>query len=69
MSKSGSVTLTAAGVEATLLSAGASIRSILLQDRDGKKDDIVLGHPTEEDYLVSFANDQAYFSSTSAICL
>lgn len=46
------VTLEQAGVKVVLISTGAAILSIHTPDRNGEVDDIVLGHPTVEDYAV-----------------
>ena len=46
------VTLEQAGVKVVLMSTGAAILSIHTPDRNGNLDDIVLGHPTVEDYAV-----------------
>lgn len=36
----------------TVIDVGAAIRSVQLCDRSGQVDDVVLGHPTVEDYKV-----------------
>lgn len=36
----------------TIIDVGAAIRSVELSDRSGQVDDVVLGHPTLEDYKV-----------------
>ena len=46
------VALELAGVKVVLISTGAAILSIHTPDRNGDLDDIVLGHPTVEDYAV-----------------
>ena len=38
------------GIKVTLLETGASIRSILVPDREGRPGDVVLGCDTEEGY-------------------
>ncbi|UZK64665.1 aldose epimerase family protein [Sphingomonas sp. M1-B02] len=46
------VTLTnARGVSTTIIAYGASIQSLVMPDRAGKKADIALGHSTIDDYL------------------
>lgn len=36
----------------TVIDVGAAIRSVQFSDRAGQVDDVVLGHPTLEDYKV-----------------
>lgn len=51
-----------AGCEVTVTNYGAKIVSILVPDREGKMVDVVLGHPTIDDYLSS---EEPYFG---AVC-
>jgi hypothetical protein len=46
------ITLELSGVKVVLISTGAAILSIHTPDRNGHLDDIVLGHPTVEEYSV-----------------
>lgn len=46
------VSLEHGGVKVVLISTGAAILSIHTPDRNGVLDDIVLGHPTVEEYTV-----------------
>jgi aldose 1-epimerase len=56
-----SVTLTSrSGVTARVMTLGATLQSLLVPDRDGRADDIVLGYDTPAEYL---ANPQ-YFGAT-----
>ncbi len=56
-----SVTLTSrSGVTARVITLGATLQSLLVPDRDGRADDIVLGYDTAAEYL---ANPQ-YFGAT-----
>ena len=56
-----SVTLTSrGGVTARVMTLGATLQSLLVPDRDGRADDIVLGYDTAAEYL---ANPQ-YFGAT-----
>ena len=48
------------GVSATLISYGASIQSLILPDRNGKKADVALGYATIEEYVAK----PQYFGST-----
>lgn len=50
------------GNEVTVTNYGAKIASLLVPDREGKMVDVVLGHPTIEDYLSS---EEPYFG---AVC-
>ena len=56
-----SVTLTSrGGVTARVMTLGATLQSLLVPDRDGRADDVVLGYDTPAEYL---ANPQ-YFGAT-----
>lgn len=52
----------ASGSEITVTNYGAKIVSILVPDKNGKMTDVVLGHPTMEEYL---ASEEPYFG---AVC-
>jgi len=55
------VTLTnKAGVSATVIAYGASLQSLVMPDRTGKRADVVLGYDTIDDYLKT----PQYFGST-----
>ena len=51
-SSEANVELRAGQFAVRLLRTGASIRSVIAPDRAGQLDEIVLGHPRCEDYLV-----------------
>ena len=50
------------GSEITVTNYGAKIVSLWVSDKNGKMTDVVLGHPTIEEYLVS---EEPYFG---AVC-
>ena len=52
----------ASGSEITVTNYGAKIVSILVPDKNGRMTDVVLGHPTMEEYL---ASEEPYFG---AVC-
>jgi len=55
------VTLTnKAGVSATVIAYGASLQSLVMPDRSGKRADVVLGYDTIDEYLKT----PQYFGST-----
>ena len=62
------IALTAGEATVVLLSNGASIREVLLPDRDGVAADVVLGHPTEKDYLVSATSSSLLLSLCTSAC-
>jgi galactose mutarotase-like enzyme len=48
------VSLELDGVKITVISTGAAIARVEVPDRKGVLDDIVLGHPSFEDYKARF---------------
>ena len=54
------LTLTAGGIEASIITYGAAIQSVLVPDRSGARVDVALGYPTLEGYLTK----SEYFGAT-----
>ncbi|RYD43389.1 MAG: galactose mutarotase, partial [Sphingomonadales bacterium] len=50
----------ASGIETTVIALGATLQSVVMPDRDGKKADVALGYDNLDDYL----KQPQYFGST-----
>src|ERR1700755_2502639 len=61
----GRVALQAAdGLEAHIMTYGASLQALLVPDTDGHRDDIVLGHESFDGYLAR----RQFFGATVGLC-